>query len=184
MRLPLAAALLVASTFFACSSSSPAGSGPTSTPDASVVDSSAGDDSSSDANESTSPDAALACSSPIADAGFDSLSTLPLATWCGETVGNLFEQSCGSLVRVVGIIGVDCGTTFYFDAGSGALVATIDSCGLPGQDETECTATSSSFVPPATCAGTSQLLCVDAGPDGGSASDAGEDAATDAGNDP
>jgi len=185
---PTLPTLHVASAFLACSSSNPAGSGPTSTPDASIVDSSIADSSIADATASDGsdnafgvPDATLGCT-PLADAGFDSLSTFPVTTWCAQNPLGFAEQRCGSFVRIEIAIGVDCGQALYFDATSGALVANVMSCSLVEGSGSDCTATTSTFEPPATCTGPITQLCPPYGPgndggseDAGDASDAGVD---------
>ena len=80
--------------------------------------------SSNPASDDAGSDAAIACTSPLRDAGFSSLAVLPLAAICqgDPAYHHVVESSCGSWT-LVSAGEADCNTFFLFDATTGALVA-------------------------------------------------------------
>jgi len=92
-----------------------------------------GDDAGPDASDAS--DAGVVCTGPLADAGFSSLSDMPVASLCAQSAEatlaapRLFEsQPCDGFVAVFQGLGVDCSALWVFDAATGALQATGQGC--------------------------------------------------------
>lgn len=116
---------------------------------------------------------ALECGGSLADAGFSSLGTFPIASWCtGDIHSSVIEYSmpCGRSMLVQAQRGPDCEAFWLFDATSGALEAEGAHCD-GGSTSWTCVP---GFVFPSACwaagweTGPQKQLCVDAGPEAGS----------------
>jgi hypothetical protein len=79
----------------------------------------------------------ITCSGPLQDAGFSSLADLPLAQLCAQSAtasdspGGLVLQSpapCAGLIWVSSATGIDCSEFWLFDATTGALQASGNTC--------------------------------------------------------
>jgi hypothetical protein len=123
----------------------------------------AGADAEAEADADTS-DGRSTCPAAIDDAGFTSLSDLPIAALCTEGNGRVVEwtNSCEGSVAVVQGDGVDCQNVWLFDATTHALQATAFGC-----LRLSCTGGVPGFAFPTTCFDGSfvpelESLCTDA----------------------